>query len=73
MTRSELLPQIFSLSNDDQLKIVESIRINLAGGFSAVDKEIFDAELQRRIDDARQNPDDESPLHEVMARLRKRP
>jgi putative addiction module component (TIGR02574 family) len=71
MTRAELLPQIFSLSNDDQVMIVEAIRNHLAGALTSPDEGEFIAELERRAADAQQNPADESPLDAVMLRLRK--
>jgi putative addiction module component (TIGR02574 family) len=70
MTQAELLPQIFSLSSNDQLMIVEAIRNHLAGGVASVDEAEFNAELQRRVDDANQNPGDGAPLDTVMRRLR---
>ena len=70
MTRTELLPQILRLSHNDQIMIVEAIRNHLAGMVASVDEAEFQAELRRRVADARQNPDDEAPLDEAVARIR---
>ena len=56
MTPTELLPQIFSLSNDDQLMIAEAIRNHLARSFLSVDEVELKSQLQRRVTDADQNP-----------------
>ena len=71
MTQAQLLPEIFRLSTQDQVMIVEAIRNHLSGRVAPVDEEEFKGELERRVAHARANPGDESPLDEVMQRLRK--
>jgi putative addiction module component (TIGR02574 family) len=70
MTRTQLLPEIFKLNADDQLLIAEAIRNHLAGALAPTDEAEFKRELDRRLDDADKNPADESPLADVLARLR---
>ena len=71
MTPAQLLPEIFRLSTQDQVMIVEAIRNHLSGGIGPVDEEEFKQELERRSAHARANPGDDLPLDEVMRRLRK--
>jgi putative addiction module component (TIGR02574 family) len=71
MTQAQLLPEIFRLSTQDQVMIVEAIRNHLGGGIEPVDEEEFKRELERRVTHARENPGDDVPLDEVMQRLRK--
>lgn len=70
MTRTQLLPEIFKLNPDDQLLIAEAIRNHLAGARLPVSDLEFRADLDRRVADADANPFDESPLDEVISRLR---
>jgi putative addiction module component (TIGR02574 family) len=70
MTRSQLLPEIFKLDPSDQLLVAEAIRNHLAGIRAPVDESEFRAELDRRVLDADANPLDESPLKDVISRLR---
>jgi putative addiction module component (TIGR02574 family) len=72
MTRTQLLPEIFKLAPNDQLLIIEAIRNHLAGTIAPVDEAEFRRELDRRLEDADKYPGDESPLHEVVERLRKK-
>ena len=67
MTRSELLPEIFKLDPGDQFMIAEAIRNRL------VNEAEFKRELDRRVRDADARPEDQSPLDEVVRRLRNRP
>jgi putative addiction module component (TIGR02574 family) len=70
MTRSQLLPEIFKLHADDQLRIVEAIRNHLAGARALLNESEFKADLDHRVADADANPAAESPLHDVINRLR---
>jgi putative addiction module component (TIGR02574 family) len=70
MTRTQLLPEIFKLNADDQLLIAEAIRNHLAGTIAPPDEVEFNRELDRRLEDAEKNPADESPLADVLTRLR---
>ena len=72
MTRAELLPQIFKLDDHDQLMIAEAIRNHLAGSRAPLDETAFKAELSRRVADADTNPAKQSPLADVVGRLRSR-
>lgn len=72
MTTAEILPKIFELSGPDQVMIVEAIRNHLVGGLAPVDEEEFKRVLERRMADAQANPQDQSPIEDVMRRLRKR-
>jgi putative addiction module component (TIGR02574 family) len=70
MTRTQLLPEIFKLQPGDQLMIAEAIRNHLAGARRPLSESEFKAELDRRVADADTNPADESPLEQVIRRLR---
>jgi putative addiction module component (TIGR02574 family) len=72
MTQAQLLPEIFKLDPGDQLMIAEAIRNHLAGARAPITEIEFKSELDRRVADADTNPADESPLDEVIARLRTR-
>ena len=73
MTRSELLPEIFKLDPSDQFMIAEAIRDRLVGEGEGVDEAEFRRELDRRVHDADSYLEDQSPLDEVVSRLRNRP
>jgi putative addiction module component (TIGR02574 family) len=70
MTLAQLLPEIFKLPETDQLMVAEAIRNRLAGKITPVDEIEFRAELDRRVADADANPKNQSPLADVLARLR---
>jgi putative addiction module component (TIGR02574 family) len=71
MTRIELLPQIFSLSPDDQLTIAEAIRNHLVGRIAPIEEGEFKAELRCLSAEADEHPADGTPLDVVMERIRK--
>jgi putative addiction module component (TIGR02574 family) len=71
MTRTQLLPEILKLTPSDQLLIVEAIHRHL-GTYGTVNEAEFRAELDRRVAEANQNPADESPLEDVLERVRRR-
>ena len=70
-----LLDQARRLSVDERIQLVEAIWDSVAedATIEAVPlSEGHRAELDRRLEDRRQNPGDESPWSEVAERLRKR-
>ena len=72
MTRAEILPEILKLSADDQRMIAEAIRERLGASGEKSDEEIR-RELDRRIADNEQHPDDEAPWEVARQRLRNTP
>jgi len=71
MSSTELLPQIFSLSRQEQVRIAEAIRDHLYGDLSSSTGEELKREMEERSAHARTHPEEDMPHDEVMKRLRK--
>ncbi len=72
MTRTELLPEIFKLSERDQAMIAQAIRERLHAAPAQMDVEEFNRELDRRVADADANPQSLIPLDVAIARIKGR-
>ena len=69
MTTAELLPEIFKLSPDDQRTIAQTLWDHL-GGFAPVNEAEFKRELDRRVADADQHPENMIPWDQALRQLR---
>jgi putative addiction module component (TIGR02574 family) len=68
MTTAELLPEILKLSPDDQRVIAETLWQRLRG-FEPADEAEFKRELDRQLDDVKNNPDDEISWDDLSREL----
>ena len=70
MSAVEIIQQVKALPASERLAVAEAIWDELDEG-SFVETPAFRAELQSRLDDAKQNPDDSFSWEEVRAEARR--
>jgi putative addiction module component (TIGR02574 family) len=72
MTHAQLLPEIFKLSEAEQVLIADAIHQRLIGLPEAVNEQEFREELRRLQSEADADPSSVVPLAKVMEKLRSR-